>query len=339
MTRKKARSKQKAIREIAVQIHLDGGHQHDILLPENSADLASLFRVLASRGSEGVQPDEQFFQLPVDKGRAACSFNSSQLVSVITKPPVVIQIQQPETPPPQVVETLAPPVVVQTPRHMIIDDFLGVDEHRDMLAYALANEDQFAAGTVTTNDAHYRQNLVIMDFHDSAHSKLIQNRLLTWYPQIALSLGMELFPVGTVESQLTASNDGHYFRAHKDGGEGETQARVLTCVYYFFRQPRAFAGGALRLYDSCLRGGHLEPASTYPEIEPVSNRLVVFSSDAHHELMQIRCPSRKFHDSRFAVTNWIQRAEEPDAAKAFGWGHLRCGVVPPDFGLPEEHQR
>ena len=97
---------------------------------------------------------------------------------------------------------------------MIIDDFLSHDEHRDMLAYALASEAQFEAGTVTTSDAHYRQNLVIMNFHETAHSTLIRNRLLTWYPQMVQTLGMELFPLEAVESQLTASNDGHYYRAH-----------------------------------------------------------------------------------------------------------------------------
>ena len=138
---------------------------------------------------------------------------------------------------------------------------------------------------------------------------------------------------------MTASNDGHYFRAHRDSGDPSTQARALSCVYYFFREPRAFAGGALRLYDTWQQGNDLRSTDSYKEIQPVSNRLVVFPSKAHHELMRIRCPSRKFEDSRFAITNWIRRTEKPDPGATFGWGHLQYGRLPDNFELPKEHGR
>jgi Rps23 Pro-64 3,4-dihydroxylase Tpa1-like proline 4-hydroxylase len=344
----KASGKQKArdardreLRNISVEVHLDGGHRHELLLREDAPELADLFRALASRGSESVAPVEQFFQLPVDEGKAACSFNSTQLVSVITQPPVVVRIEQPETPAKapagkpahrrqQAREPVAP-TVIHTPRHLVIDDFLSEDEHRDMVAYALANKEQFQAATVTTNDINYRRNLVIMDFQKSAHSTLVQNRLLVWFPQIMREFNEKMFPLETVESQLTASNEGHYFKAHQDGGSLETRTRTLTCVYYFFRQPRGFAGGALRLYDTFQRGDKSFRAETFNEVEPVSNRLVVFPSNTHHELMRIRCPSRLFADSRFAITTWIRRADKPDAEATMGWGHFHCGAVPTGF--------
>jgi len=346
MKAKPARSKAPKARVVSVQIHLRGGHRHDLQLREGSPELAHLFRALASQGLCELDPSERFIQLPADEGRSAISFQSSQLVSVITCPPVVIRVEPPQTqsqtspgvhtasPAPAV-----PPAAVETPRHLIIDDFLAVEEHHDMLAYAIANEARFEAGTVTTRDSHYRQNLVIMNFHEAAHSKLLCNRLLTWFPQITRMLGMDLFALGSVESQLTASNDGHYFRAHTDSGESQTEPRALSCVYYFFRQPRAFTGGALRLYDTCRQGDQSWSAASYREIEPVSNRLVVFPSETHHELMPIRCPSRKFADSRFAVTNWLHRAKKPDPDAAFGWGHLHCGTVPPGFGPRPERSK
>jgi Rps23 Pro-64 3,4-dihydroxylase Tpa1-like proline 4-hydroxylase len=320
------------VRNISVTVFLEGGYSHELSLAEDSPDLANLFQVLVARGSESAQPAEQFFQLPLDKGQAACSFSSRQLVSITTKPPVVVQIEQQPVQPAQAQESQAEPIVVRTPRHLIIDDFLGVDEHRDMLAYALANEEQFEAGTVTSNDANYRQNLVIMNFHEAAHSTLICNRLLTWFPQLTQMLGMELFPLDLVESQLTASNDGHYFREHTDGGGPETEQRTLSCVYYFFREPKAFSGGAFRLYDTWRQGHLVRRAETYQEIQPVSNRLVVFASESHHELMRTRCPSHKFEDSRFAITNWIRRAKEPMPDARFGWGHMNFGRVPARFG-------
>jgi len=323
------------LRQIAVQVFLEGGHRHELVLREDAQELASLFRVLAGRGTTMAEQAEEFLQLPLDNGRSACSFHSSQLVSVITQPPVLVQVELPELPAPQ--PALATPTAyISSPRHVIIDDFLGLDEHRDMLAYALDNQQHFAPGTVTSHDAHYRQNLVIMDFHTTPHSLLIQNRLLTWFPHIAQMLGMALFPLESVESQLTASNDGHFFRVHADGGSDETQQRTLSCIYYFFREPRPFAGGALRLYDTWQQGEQRTPAASWQEIEPVTNRMVVFPSDSHHELMRIRCPSRQFVDSRFAATNWLRRAAKSNPQTTFGWGHMHCGVAPADFGRPED---
>ena len=274
--------------------------------------------------------EEKFLQLPLKGGRAACSFHSSQLVSVITEPPVVVNFEQKQAPkrPKQADRQRRPQPVFRAPRPVIIDDFLAIDEHRDMLAYALASEKQFQAGTVTSDQAHYRQNQVIMDFHESAHSKLICNRLLTWYPFVAEQLGVPLFPIHSVESQLTASNDGHYFSMHRDAGNPETSSRTFTCVYYFFRDPKPFTGGALRLHDAVHENGAINPTGGYHDISPVSNRMVVFPSDTFHELRPTHCPSGRFVDSRFAVTNWIRRADKPSEDATFGWGHLRCGVVP-----------
>ncbi len=320
-------------RMISVQLQLESGHELKLTLGEQSPELVTLFRILASRNSDTVTPAEQFLQLPLNNGAAACSFHSRQLVSIITEPPVVVQLEQAETPETAPVATAVPPtVVVNTPRYLIIDDFLGHDEHRDMLAFAMNHEDQFEAGTVVGHETPHRKNQVILSFAETAHAKLLSNRLLTWLPMLTEELQMELFPVRFVESQLTASNDGHYYRVHCDTGADEADFRAITCVYYFFREPRPFNGGTLRLYDSINQGDRREASGSYREIEAVSNRLVVFPSSAHHELMRIRCPSGKFGDSRFAITNWIQISPEPRPDDTFGWGHLRCGVLPAQYG-------
>jgi len=221
--------------------------------------------------------------------------------------------------------------VVHTPRCMVIDDFLTADENAEMLAYALDHEREFESSTVEGKASPHRQNKVIMDFANSTHSRLLQNRLLTWFPYLASGLELQPFALRYVESQLTASNDGHYYRLHADIGPELADTRVLTCVYYFFRQPRPFNGGALRLYDVMEQNGQCQPTTRYRAFEPVSNRLLVFRSNVYHELMRIRCPSRQFADSRFAATNWFISSKTPDAEAGFGWGHLRCGVVPQRF--------
>ncbi|MFT6286996.1 MAG: Rps23 Pro-64 3,4-dihydroxylase Tpa1-like proline 4-hydroxylase [Alcanivorax sp.] len=316
--------------QIQLQVLLEGGHSQRIELAADAAELTLFFQILASRGSGSDSPLEQFFQLPMDGGRESFSFHSSQLVAVSTRPPIVIEFEQPPSPVPASGEPLGTRHS-QRPEHMVIDNFLGHGEHLDMLAHALQQKDKFDVGTVVTGSYNARQNLAILDFAQHSHSTLLCNRLLTWYPHILDTLGMDPFPVAQVESQMTASNDGHYYRAHLDADKSMQIERALTCVYYFSKQPAQFSGGALRIYDSLCSNGQRLQADTYQQIEPVSNRMVVFPSDSYHELLPVSCPSRKFEDSRFAVTNWIWRTDQADPQASHGWGHLHCAKLPEDW--------
>jgi Rps23 Pro-64 3,4-dihydroxylase Tpa1-like proline 4-hydroxylase len=145
-----------------------------------------------------------------------------------------------------------------------------------------------------------------------------------------------MFPLKTIEAQLTAGNDGDYYKAHLDTDGNTADFRALTCIYYFFREPKGFSGGGLRLYDKIDYGGRIQQAETFQEIQPVSNRLLVFSSENYHELRPIRCPSRELADSRFAVTTWFHKSGRPDPSVPFGWGHFRCGDVPAAFRSLEQ---
>ena len=317
------------LRDITLKIGLVGGKEHEVLLREDAPELVALFSAL-SRPESG----SQFLQLPLDGGKLACSFQTSQIVSVVSEPPVVLNLEktagraarsrslsdgyQP-----------AQGAQLRRPRFVVVDGFLSVQEHDELLAYALVSEAQFQKGTVTTYEPDVRQNLVILNFGESVHSRLLENRLLTWYPLLAKTLGMRVFPLAPVESQLTAAADGYYFKMHSD--EAPEIPRVLSCLYYLHGEPRGFAGGDLRLYDSIDDGGSRRAAATFTAVTPAANRLVVFPSEEFHEAMPVRCPSRKFADSRFAVTTWLHRAPRLDPSATFGWGHFRCGVVAPQF--------
>jgi len=315
-------------RTVRVQVLLEGGHSQKFEMLADAPQLREVLQGLAAAQSAGANGSPgQLIQLPLDGGRESFSFNSSQLVAVITRPPVLLEFEKAPAPMLQPASA-AVPVVTERPRVMVIDNFLGHYEHQDMLALALRQEDKFDPGTVMSLEKNSRKNLAIMHFAQHAHSKLLCNRLLTWFPQITQTLEIDLFPVQQVESQLTASNDGHYYHAHQDSDHKTLADRVLTCVYYFSKQPIPFNGGDLRIYDTQVNGDLREKGKTYQQVKPVSNRMVIFLSHYHHELLPIRCPSRKFEDSRFAVTNWIWRSKEQDPEATMGWGHMRCNKVP-----------
>jgi SM-20-related protein len=314
-------------REIDVRLRTIGGHEFQLRLPEDADELRELFTAFVNRPSN----PPGLVQLPLDGGKAACTIAVEHIVSIVTSPPVLVQLEQPALPeaPRPVSATAVPAPKLHRPGCVVIDDFLGVDEHQDMLALALRDGDRFEPGTVEGKAHPARRNRVILDFGETAHATLIANRLLVWFPLIARGLGEPLFPLQQIESQLTASNDGDFYRSHLDTDGTTVDGRTIACVYYFFREPKAFTGGGLRLYDTIEEAGQIRPAESCQEIEPVSNRLVAFSSRALHELRPTRCPSRDFADSRFAVTTWLHRSSKPLRGATFGWGHFRCGEVAP----------
>jgi Rps23 Pro-64 3,4-dihydroxylase Tpa1-like proline 4-hydroxylase len=306
-------------RTVSIQLNLVGGHTRTLKLAEDAPQLRQLFTALADPSGAPL------VQLPIEGGEAALSFPAANLVSVITEPPVVVRLEHDEHATTSGAEQRS---ATSRARYLVVDDFLTPDERRELYDWTVANERRFKPGAVTSDDPSYRHNRVIVDFGRTPHSKLIENRLLIYYPLFIRRLDLALEPLKRVESQLTAGNDGDYFRAHADGGADRGNgSRYLTCVYYFFRRPRGFAGGDLRLYDSASEGEGLVLSDSFRDIDAIDNRLVVFPSDAIHEVLPIRCPSGAFTDSRFAVTGWLHRTSDPEPEATLGWGHFRCGAV------------
>jgi SM-20-related protein len=305
-------------RTVELSVRLAGGDLHRLTLPEDARELLELYAAMAA-----LPASDRLLQLPLDGGKAECTFRASQVISVVSEPPVLLEAQK------SAASAAATASRVRRPQFAIIDDFLGRGEYQELLALTLAAEDEFGAGQVNNYNPEYRQNQVVMHFGGTVHSRLLQNRLLVWFPLLARTFGMQMFPLRELESQLTAANDGQFFKVHCD--DGPDMPRVLSCVYYLFREPRGFAGGNLRLYDCIEEGESRRPAQTFTTVEPMPNRMVVFPSLEFHEAMPSRCPSRKFADSRFAITSWFHRATAANPEATFGWGHFRCGVVAPQF--------
>jgi Rps23 Pro-64 3,4-dihydroxylase Tpa1-like proline 4-hydroxylase len=98
-------------------------------------------------------------------------------------------------------------------------------------------------------------------------------------------------PPGRIESQITASNHGDYFRLHQDGGPDDT--REITFVYFLHGEPRPFSGGELKIRTNTMA--------------PQGDTLILFPSCSVHEVLPVEVPSRQFAHSRFTVNGWIHR--------------------------------
>ncbi|HEY1506276.1 MAG TPA: 2OG-Fe(II) oxygenase [Stellaceae bacterium] len=110
------------------------------------------------------------------------------------------------------------------------------------------------------------------------------------------------------EFEFCAYGDGGLFAEHHDILP-RGRPRIVSCVYYFFREPVRFAGGELRLYAWPQFAASAE--SAWIDIAPVCDSLVIFPSALRHEVRPVRCPSNDWRDQRFTINAWAYR---PDTA-------------------------
>ena len=204
-------------------------------------------------------------------------------------------------------------VRIMTP-YLVQRDFLSGVERAALLAWALGNEARFVpagVGGVGVNAA-VRRSVSLRDLGPMA--AVLKARLKDRAAGFVETLQTAPFAVSHVELELVAHNDGAFYSRHKDTSTGDDQSghahRVLSGVYYFHREPKAFSGGCLRLHairalEGDTTGDDGAPGVGDVDVAPDQNTLVVFPSWAPHEVMPISCPSGAFADSRFAVNGWL----------------------------------
>ena len=191
------------------------------------------------------------------------------------------------------------------PPFRVLTDFLDDASVEDLLQLAVSREADFAptrVGMLETAmiNPEIRTSLMLRSRAELA--KVFDARLRALAPAMVTDMRLTAFEVSGVELELVAHGDGAFYKRHIDtrtGGDTKSQ-RVLSGVYYFNHQPKAFSGGALRLYA-------LGDDAQYVDIEPLHNSLLVFPSWAPHEVMPVSRPSLAFIDSRFAVNCWMHR--------------------------------
>ena len=198
---------------------------------------------------------------------------------------------------------------------LVLDEFLAPQELQRLAQYVEARENEFVLSEVIAPgmnagavDFEHRKSRVLYDLGE--HEAVLSGRILSYLPRILPAIGVEAFPIARVEAQITASNDGDFFRPHEDNGEAALQTRELTFVYFFHREPKAFRGGELRIYDSQPADNAEKSAgSGYRAIVPQQNQIVFFPSHLLHEITPVDCPTRAFLASRFTLNGWFHRPE------------------------------
>jgi Rps23 Pro-64 3,4-dihydroxylase Tpa1-like proline 4-hydroxylase len=296
-----------SVEEIHVTVVLASGITYETVLDSYSDILRDLYTALGSAQQFNADRSPFLIQLPVDGGHTAVSFMSHAVVALHTTPPVLIREVEPAAVPvPQRVAVPAP-LPEHTETYLQIDDFLTPGENLQLMEFAIASEGSFTASSVVSNEKGHRSSKVLFAIAASKWREVFLRRLQIHLPHIFPGLGFAPFEIGNFEIQLTASNDGDFFKLHSDSGHEvkEISSRQVTYVYYMNREPKPFSGGGLIVYGSWPDPQVPESIRSARRFEPRNNTLVAFLSHRPHELELVRCPSGNFADSRFTVNGWL----------------------------------
>jgi Rps23 Pro-64 3,4-dihydroxylase Tpa1-like proline 4-hydroxylase len=190
------------------------------------------------------------------------------------------------------------------------NNLLGA-QRQQLLDYLVAHEKDFTPATViephaqkAAVDAKLRRARTLDNLGE--FKAVLTNRIKEYLQPALQKLEHKEFPLGRIEIQATASNDGDYFRLHPDSDGRDT--REITFVYFLHGEPRRYSGGELRIFSTRLVNGELVHADHSHLLTPHQDTLVFFPSLNAHEVLPVRVPSKAFGDSRFTINGWIHRA-------------------------------
>lgn len=187
-----------------------------------------------------------------------------------------------------------------------IQNVLSSRNQLNLLKYVLDRQNHFVPTSTSTGEFDYRQSTIL--YYTEEYEHWIVDKVKFFLSKLLEDWQIEPFPISQIEVQLTAHNDGNYYKVHNDNGSDDAADRLISYVYYFNREPKNFSGGALRIYDLNIENGLYLQAESYQEIQPINNSIVFFPSHFLHEVLPVICPSRQFADSRFTLNGWVRRA-------------------------------
>jgi SM-20-related protein len=287
---------------VTVQIMLAGGHQHTVQMSSDAPLLHQLFTILWGQTQTNAVPT--LLQIPIAEGKSAIAFSSANLVGIVTEPPIFAQ-RQPLEAAPVVQATPAKPIY----RYIQIENFFPPEFHQQLLNYAISSRADYTETGPATNNEFYKDHRNSLVIYYPRYTEMFLERLKQVMPRVMQYLDLPPFEVARIETQLTAHNDGNYYKIHNDNSSPDTAARRLTYVYYFNQEPKAFSGGNLAIYDTEMRDGHAHAGTNAQLVEPKHNSIVFFPSYYMHEVQPVVCPSQAFADSRFTLNGWIRQPE------------------------------
>lgn len=198
------------------------------------------------------------------------------------------------------------------PSHAVFDDFLLPGDAAALLDFAFTHRGGFQPTEIMrsahrTAERDWRKSF---EYHGELGRIVapFEHAIRERFDAICAAAGTRPFPLHALDLALSAHCDGGFYRQHFDtmtAGERDGTAgdRIVSCVYYFHREPRVFSGGDLLMHPLA---GAADPVT----IAPRHNRLAVFPSIAPHEVAETHVPGDAWENARFSLNCWLLRARD-----------------------------
>jgi SM-20-related protein len=84
-------------------------------------------------------------------------------------------------------------------------------------------------------------------------------------------------------------------------------ADVLYLMYHFYKQPKGFTGGGIRLFDGRTGNGMRCAMTSFRDVEIGDNDVLIFPEKVVGAGLPVRCPTRAFADELFVVRGIMRR--------------------------------
>ena len=138
-------------------------------------------------------------------------------------------------------------------------------------------------------------------------------KIRSFVPEALARLRMEGIDRYSIDVRMRGYLTGGFYRAHRDVN-ASWDARKLSFVYFFHREPSRFSGGDLLLYDTDTDTGDCSWGD-FSRIVPLRNSIVFFPSACWHQVTPVQCETDDFGDGRWVVNGHVYRFDEDQAAE------------------------
>ncbi len=202
--------------------------------------------------------------------------------------------------------------------HAVVGNFLGADVVRQLLCYIDQRRAEFIPATVYRQQ--HRADISDVEARNCLRLDKIGPFEAMIKPEIERILPTALMKLGLLDRQVIAREfefcaygDGGLFRAHHDVLP-YGRPRIVSCIYYFFREPARFTGGELRLYGWPNLDATGAQERSWIDVPPIGDSLVIFPSALRHEVRPVTCASGDWAYNRFTINCWAYRRKAAGAA-------------------------
>jgi SM-20-related protein len=284
--------------EVSVTLLLNGGHSRTLYLQRRDPLLNSLVSSISEKSYGGGRPARPF-NIRLDGGRRSIMFSSTDLVGLVTDPPLAGER-----------ERRSPAVVAPRPAiervdekspYLLLENFVEAPVHAELLRFVRAHEAAFAADVGRPPQ--------LPGF--AAFAELFRDSLRSLAPQLVTAFGIGELPVGEIDCALAVQRDGAALGLPRP--EGPTA--MISYLYWFQGAAEGCSGGLFRLYGGRVGDGRPE-GPPLAEIEPKDNSILLFPSHCPYEVQPLTCPTGGFADARFVAFGAVRRGERAQPANA-----------------------